>query len=62
MTVQTIAQYLPEHPFFAGPDPEAVALFAGCAVNVHFAPGERLFSEGEPADRFSDAVLRPDER
>jgi len=50
--VRTIEQYLPEHPFFAGLDPEAVALFAGCAVNVHFAAGERLFSEGEPADRF----------
>jgi len=52
MTVQTIAQYLPEHPFFAGLDPPALELAAGCAVNVHFRPGEFLFHEGDPADTF----------
>lgn len=50
--MQTIAQYLPEHPFFAGLDPALLELAAGCAVNVHFRPGELLFREGEPADRF----------
>lgn len=52
MTVQTIAQYLPEHPFFAGLDPAVLELAAGCAVNVHFRPGEFLFHEGDPADTF----------
>jgi CRP-like cAMP-binding protein len=52
VTVQTIAQYLPEHPFFAGLDPSALELAAGCAVNVHFRPGEFLFHEGDPADTF----------
>lgn len=52
MTVQTIAEYLPEHPFFAGLDPAALELAAGCAVNVHFRPGEFLFHEGDPADTF----------
>ncbi|MGZ8744786.1 MAG: cyclic nucleotide-binding domain-containing protein [Nocardioides sp.] len=52
MTVQTIAQYLPEHPFFAGLEPAALELAAGCAVNVHFRPGEFLFHEGESADTF----------
>ncbi|GAB3260352.1 Crp/Fnr family transcriptional regulator [Nocardioides dilutus] len=52
MTVQTIADYLPEHPFFAGLDPAALELAAGCAVNVHFRPGEFLFHEGDPADTF----------
>ena len=50
--MQTIAEYLPEHPFFAGLDPAALELAAGCAVNVHFRPGEYLFREGDPADTF----------
>ena len=51
--VQTIDQYLPSHPFFAGLDDEAIALVTGCAVNAHVRPGEYLFREGEPADTFS---------
>ena len=50
--MQTIAAYLPEHPFFAGLDPAALELAAGCAVNVHFRPDEFLFHEGDPADTF----------
>jgi CRP/FNR family cyclic AMP-dependent transcriptional regulator len=50
--VQTIAQYLPHHPFFAGLEESVVTLLAGCAVNVHFQPGQYLFHEGEPADTF----------
>lgn len=52
MTVQTIAQYLPGHPFFAGLDPAVLELAAGCAANVHFRPGDLLFHEGDPADTF----------
>lgn len=50
--MQTIAQYLPSHPFFAGLDDEALTLVTGCAVNAHLRPGEYLFREGEPADTF----------
>ena len=50
--MQTIAEYLPEHPFFAGLDPAALELAAGCAVNVRFRPGEILFREGDAADTF----------
>jgi CRP/FNR family transcriptional regulator, cyclic AMP receptor protein len=50
--MQTIAEYLPQHPFFAGLDESVAALVAGCAVNVHFRPGQHLFHEGEPADAF----------
>ena len=50
--VQTIEQYLPGHPFFAGLDDQAIALVTGCAVNAHLRPGEYLFREGEPADTF----------
>jgi CRP-like cAMP-binding protein len=50
--MQTLEQYLPEHPFFAGLDPAALALVAGCAVNKHFRQGEVLFRESDPADTF----------
>ena len=50
--MQTIVQYLPEHPFFAELEPAALELAAGCAVNVRFRPGEFLFHEGDPADTF----------
>ena len=50
--MQTIEQYLPDHPFFAGLDEPALALMAGCATNAHFHPGEPLFREGEAADTF----------
>lgn len=50
--MQTIEQYLPEHPFFAGLDEQAFALMAGCAVNAHLRPGAFLFHEGERANTF----------
>ena len=50
--MQTIEQYLPTHPFFAGLDDEALALVTGCAVNAHVRTGAYLFREGEPADTF----------
>lgn len=52
MVRMTIEQYLPHHPFLAGLDEDALALLARCATLVHFAPGEYLFREGEPADAF----------
>ena len=50
--MRTIAQYLPQHPFFEGLDDSVAALVAGCARNVHFRPGQHLFHEGDPADAF----------
>lgn len=50
--MRTIAEYLPQHPFFEGLDTSVADLVAGCAHNVHFHPGEHLFREGEPADAF----------
>ncbi len=50
--MQTIEQYLPDHPFFAGLDDAAFALVAGCATNAHYRPGEQLFREGDAADTF----------
>jgi CRP/FNR family transcriptional regulator, cyclic AMP receptor protein len=43
---------LADVPLFEGLAPDAVALLAGCAANVRFAAGERLFREGEAADTF----------
>ena len=50
--MQTIAEYLPHHPFFAGLDESVATLVAGCAVNAHFRPGQHLYREGQPADTF----------
>jgi len=50
--MQTIDQYLPDHPFFAGLDAETTDLLAGCADNVHVRAGEFLFRENDPADHF----------
>ena len=50
--MQTIAQYLPEHPFFTGLDPATTDLLAGCAVNIHLRADEPLFQQGTPADHF----------
>lgn len=50
--MRTIAELLPDHPFFAGLDETATAVLSGCATNAHFRAGEFLFHEGEPADSF----------
>ena len=41
-----------EHDLFAGLARSTVSLLGGCARNEVYAAGERLFSEGEPADCF----------
>jgi CRP/FNR family transcriptional regulator, cyclic AMP receptor protein len=50
--MRTIAEYLPEHPFFAGLDAAAMNLVVGCAQNVHFSEGDVLFRAGTPANTF----------
>ena len=52
MTIRTLEQTLPGHPFFAGFDEEVIALLAGCARHVHFRPDELVFQEGQPAEHF----------
>ena len=49
--MRTIAQVLAEQPFFRGLDPQTLAVVSGCARNVHFREGERLFRADDPADR-----------
>jgi CRP-like cAMP-binding protein len=50
--MRTLAEYLPDHPFFTGLDPAHMELIVGCARNVHFRAGEVLFRTGESADTF----------
>jgi CRP-like cAMP-binding protein len=50
--METIADLLESHPFFAGLSPYALELIAGCASNVHFDEGSRIFDQGEPASQF----------
>ncbi len=51
-TITEIKDYMPEHPFFKGLDPDLIEFLAGCARNVHFKEGEILFREGDKADTF----------
>jgi CRP-like cAMP-binding protein len=50
--MKDIKALIQEHPFFSGLDPASLELVAGCASNAHFAAGEYLFHEGDPADQF----------
>lgn len=50
--METLEEVIVDHPFFRGLRAEYVALIAGCAANVRFAPNQFLFHEGEVADTF----------
>ena len=48
----TIEEILHDVPVFAGMTDEELGMMAGCGGNVHFAEGERLFRQDDPADTF----------
>ena len=50
--VRRLDEVLADVRFLAGMDAERLALLAGCASNVGFAPGEVIFREGNAADTF----------
>jgi CRP/FNR family transcriptional regulator, cyclic AMP receptor protein len=50
--MRTIDELIGESPTFAGLDPAALELIAGCARNVHVDAGTILLREGEPANDF----------
>lgn len=50
--MKTIAELLRTDPFFAGLPDQSLDVIAGCGVNVHFSPDQRILAENEPADRF----------
>jgi CRP/FNR family cyclic AMP-dependent transcriptional regulator len=41
-----------EHPFLAGMSPHQYRILTDCAMHRHFHPGELIFREGDPANRF----------
>jgi CRP/FNR family transcriptional regulator, cyclic AMP receptor protein len=50
--MHTLDQIVADSPIFEGLAQAQLELIAGCARNVGFSQGERLFREGEPADTF----------
>ena len=50
--MENLEGIIQQHPLFADLEPEYVATIAGCAANARFKPGEFLFREGDPANRF----------
>lgn len=43
---------LRNHPFLKGLTPHQIRLLTDCAMVMHFRPGELIFREGDPANRF----------
>lgn len=41
-----------EHPFLKGLSPHVIRILSDCAMLVRFEPGELIFREGDPANRF----------
>ncbi len=50
--MQSIEELMALAPTFQGLAPEHLRLIAGCGRNERFGTGERMFREGEPAERF----------
>ena len=50
--MQTLDELIVESPVFEGLGAPELALIAGCASNVVFDAGDRLFREGDQADAF----------
>ncbi len=50
--MENLERILAEHPFFEGIDPGYVQLVAGCAANVRFDAGQRIFCTGDEAEQF----------
>src|SRR5205085_1198672 len=56
MKLQTVTESMSTrvalHPFLAGMNRTQLALVTDCATMIHFAAGQVIFREGEPATRF----------
>ena len=50
--IEPMATRVAFHPFLAGLNRAQLALLTDCAMVVRFGPGETIFREGEPANRF----------
>ena len=49
---QDLDDIIASHPFLKGLSPHQCRLLRDCAMFTHFAPGQLLLREGDPADRF----------
>lgn len=50
--MQAVDRVIGEHAFLRGLNPEHLKLLSNSAMRMHFNPGEYIFSEGDPANRF----------
>jgi len=50
--MEDLQRILAEHKFFKGLQQEYLDLIVGCASNVRFDSGQKIFSEGEEANQF----------
>lgn len=51
-TSVNVEKILADHPFLKGLTPHHCRLLADCAMVTRFQPGEVIFREGDPANRF----------
>lgn len=51
MRIHGLEDILAEHPVFCAFDKATLEFLAGCARNEHFRAGERIFAEGDPAEK-----------
>jgi CRP/FNR family cyclic AMP-dependent transcriptional regulator len=49
---EDLAMHITRHPFMADLSPHQRRLLADCAMLIQFKPGELIFREGDPANRF----------
>jgi CRP-like cAMP-binding protein len=49
---KAVENVIAEHPFVAGLKPEHLRVLADNAMRMHYEPGEFIFREGDPANRF----------
>ena len=49
---ESMATRVALHPFLVGMNHTELALLTDCAMATHFEPGQIIFREGEPANRF----------
>jgi CRP/FNR family transcriptional regulator, cyclic AMP receptor protein len=50
--VKTIATVISNHPFLSGLDPKHLRVLAGNSLRMRYEPGDLIFREGDPANRF----------
>lgn len=48
----SIEPLLAEHPFLTGLQPQYIELITGCASNVRFDAGQKIYKDGDEADVF----------